>query len=290
MQSKHAADADWTVVSGHRSGTIEFKRLLQGAELAADNYELSIVRTGGDYFTPRHHHNFDQVRLCLEGAMNYAPGKDLKAGTVGYFPEGTFYGPQADTAKSLVLLLQMGGAAGYGFMSYQQLNEGYEKISDLGQFERGVFTRKTPDGRVVRKDSYEAIWEHVNGREIRYPAPRYEEPVIMHPENFEWRRTRDPGFALRHLGTFGERGVAIGQIKGTRGARHLVDEHKSPELLFVAKGAIRDVSANEVLETHSAFRVDPADTGREFEIVEDCELFFVLLPYFGDQPIAGAAY
>jgi quercetin dioxygenase-like cupin family protein len=290
MQTKHAADTQWSVVSGHRSGGIEFKRLLQGADGSPDNYELSIVKTGGDYFTPRHHHNFDQVRLCLEGAMNYAPGKDLKSGTVGYFPEGTFYGPQANTAKSVVLLIQMGGAAGYGFMSYQLLNAGYEKMCDLGQFDRGVFTRRLPDGRVTRKDGYEAIWEHVNGREVEYPPPRYEEPVIMHPANFQWRPTRDPGFALKHLGTFGERGVAIGQISGTRGARHLVDEHKSPELLFVAKGAIRDVGTNEVLEAQSAFRVDPADTGREFEVVEDCELFFVQIPYFGAQPIAGAAY
>ena len=100
---------------GHRSGGIDFKRLLQGSPGSPDNFELSIVRTAGDYFTPRHRHNFDQVRLCLEGAMNYAPGKDLKAGTVGYFPEGTFYGPQSSTSKSVVLLLQMGGSAGYGF-------------------------------------------------------------------------------------------------------------------------------------------------------------------------------
>jgi hypothetical protein len=289
MQTVHADDLEWGAVSGHRSGGIEFKRLLQGTPGSPDNFELSIVRTAGDYFTPRHRHNFDQVRLCLEGAMNYAPGKDLKAGAVGYFPEGTFYGPQSDTSKSLVLLLQMGGSAGYGFMSYQQLNAGYEKMCDLGRFDGGVFTRFTPDGRVIRKDGYEAIWEHVNGRTVEYPPPRYEEPVVMHPDGFGWLATRDPGFELKHMATFGERAVNIGQIRGARDARHRVDRHRAPELLFVERGAIRDVDSDAVLARHSAFRVDPADTGREFEVVEDCVLFFVQLPKFDSNFAAAAA-
>jgi len=289
MQTIHAADVEWGEVSGHRSGGIDFKRLLQGTPGAPDNFELSIVRTAGDYFTPRHRHNFDQVRLCLEGAMNYAPGKDLKAGTVGYFPEGTFYGPQSDTSTSIVLLLQMGGSAGYGFMSYQQLNAGYQKLSDLGRFDGGVFTRSTPDGRVTRKDGYEAIWEHINGRAVEYPPPRYEEPIVIHPDGFGWIATRDPGFELKHMATFGERAVNIGEIRATRSSRHKVDRHRAPELLFVERGAIRDVTSGEVLDTHSAFRVDPADTGRELEVVEDCLLFFVQLPKFDSQTAAAAA-
>ena len=71
MQTIHAADVEWGEVSGHRSGGIDFKRLLQGTPGTPDNFELSIVRTAGDYFTPRHRHNFDQVRFCLEGAMNH---------------------------------------------------------------------------------------------------------------------------------------------------------------------------------------------------------------------------
>jgi len=44
-----------------------------------------------------------------------------------------------------------------------------------------------------------------------------------------------------------------------------------------------------VLDTHSAFRVDPTDTGRELEVVEDCLLFFVQLPKFDSQTAAVAA-
>src|ERR1700722_2576115 len=289
MQTIRAADVEGGTVSGHRSGGIDFKRLLQGTPKAAHNFELSIVRTAGDYFTPRHRHNFDQVRLCLEGAMNYAPGKDLKAGTVGYFPEGTFYGPRSDTSKSVVLLLQMGGSAGYGFMSYQQLTAGYEKLSDLGRFDGGVFTRESTDGRAVRKDGYEAIWEHVNGHAVQYPPPRYEEPVIIYPDGFGWLATRDPGFELKHMATFGERALNIGEIRATRGSRHKVDRHRAPEVLFVESGAIRDVPSGEVLDPRSAFRLDPAVPGRELEVVDDCVLFFVQLPKFDTKSAAAAA-
>jgi len=165
-------------------------------------------------------------------------------------------------------------------MSYQQLNAGYRKLSDLGRFDGGVFTRSTTDGRVIRKDGYEAIWEHVNGRPVEYPPPRYAEPIIIHPASFGWVPTHDPGFELKHMATFGERALNIGEILATRGARHKVDRHRAPELLFVESGAIRDVTSGEVLDTHSAFRVDPADTGRELEAVEDCVLFFVQLPKF----------
>jgi hypothetical protein len=284
MQTIHPDTLEFNAVSGHRSGGIDFKRLLQGTAGSLDNFEFSLVRTAGDYFTPRHRHNFDQVRYCIEGTMNYAPGKDLKAGTAAYFPEGTYYGPQADTSHSLVLLLQMGGSAGYGFMSYQQLHDGYERLCDLGQFERGVFTRESTDGRKIRKDGYEAIWEHVNGRDVEYPSPRYDEPIVFNPENFRWIPTREPGFDIKHLGTFGERGVAIGMIRCTKGSRHLIDRHRSPELLFVVRGSIRDVVSGELLDQHSAFRVDPSDAGRPIETTEDCELFFVQLANF-DQSL-----
>src|SRR5260221_4736419 len=134
MKTAPAVTTEWGTVSGHRSGGIDFKRLIQGEDGAPDNFEYSFVRTAGDYYTPRHRHNFDQLRFCLEGSMNYAPGKNLAAGTVGYFSEGTFYGPQQDTVGSIVLLLQMGGAAGYCFMSYWQLHYGEPPAFRLGKF------------------------------------------------------------------------------------------------------------------------------------------------------------
>ncbi len=54
-------------------------------------YSLSVVPDG--YFTPRHRHNFDQIRYTLSGVQSTGLG-DLAAGECGYFPEGSHYGPQ----------------------------------------------------------------------------------------------------------------------------------------------------------------------------------------------------
>src|SRR5438105_2837388 len=169
MLAMRSDDVEWGSVSGHRSGRIEFKRLLQGQEGTPGNFELSLVRSGGDYFTPRHRHNFDQIRYCLQGSMNYAPSKDLEPGDVGYFPEGTYYGPQTASAESIVLLLQFGGASGQGFMSYAQLNAGFEELRSRGDFDRGTFAYRDDQGVARRKDGYEAVWEHVNRRPVAYP-------------------------------------------------------------------------------------------------------------------------
>jgi hypothetical protein len=287
MWTSHGSQLEWEQVSGHRSGTIDFKRLLKGTPGAKDNFELSLVRTGGDYFTPRHRHNFDQVRLCLDGTMNYAPGRDLPQDAVGYFPEGTFYGPQRDTIGSVVLVLQMGGAGGYGFMSYDELNAGFQRLSDLGQFERGVFTREDPDGRTLNKDGYEAVWEHVNGRPIEYPPPRYDEPIVMHPDSFGWIAAGG-GFESKQIGSFGERGLAIGFLRGPRGARHKLGRLSAPELMYVIGGALRAEPTGEMLEAQSACHLDSSDEGTAFEVTDDAVLFFIRLPRF-DAPAASTA-
>jgi len=279
MKVAHGSQMTFGQVSGHRSGGIDFKRLIQGSPGSKDNFELSLVRTAADYYTPRHRHNFDQVRFCLEGAMNYAPGRNLEAGAVGYFPEGTFYGPQQDTATSISLVLQMGGAAGYGFMSYDQLNAGYQQLCDYGNFDHGVFSRTTPEGRTIRKDSYEAVWEHVMHREVEYPAPRFEEPVVMFPPSFNWVPAGG-GFEMKRLGAFGERGLELSFIRGPRGARHTVRSVSAPELMFVTQGAMRASSCDETIDAQCAFRVDAADMGTSFEMIEDTEMFVIRLPAF----------
>src|SRR5215469_541718 len=279
MHVAHGSRMTFGPVSGHRSGGIDFKRLIQGTPGALDNFELSLVRTAGDYYTPRHRHNFDQVRLCLEGVMNYAPGKNLERGTVGYFPEGTFYGPQQDTAVSVTLVLQMGGASGYGFMSYDQLNAGYQQLCDYGNFQHGVFTRTTADGRTIRKDGYEAVWEHVMRREVEYPGPRFDDPVVMFPDNFNWIGL-GAGIEVKRLGAFGERGLELSFIRGARGAKHLIHNLATCELLFVVKGALRASACNEPLDALSALRVEAADSGMTLEVVEEALMFAIRMPFF----------
>ncbi len=58
---------DWEVVQRGRVNMIRRKRLPldTGVPGLAAEYSLSVVPEG--YFTPRHRHNFDQIRYTLTG-------------------------------------------------------------------------------------------------------------------------------------------------------------------------------------------------------------------------------
>ena len=63
----------------------------------------------------------------------------MTPGTIGYFPEGTPYGPQSSSVSSLTLVLQFGGASGNGYMTLEQLEAGTAELKTHGTFERGCF-------------------------------------------------------------------------------------------------------------------------------------------------------
>jgi hypothetical protein len=272
MRVRSADEVEWDGVSGHRSGRIEFKRLLAGRAGAPDNYELSLVRSGADYFTPRHRHNFDQVRVGLSGALNYAPGRDVDAGSAVYFPEGTFYGPQRCAVDALVLLLQCGGASGEGFMSYEELGRGHAELARVGRFEDGVFRRETGAAGRRTQDGYEAIWEHVNGRELGYPPPRWDEPVHMRVGGFAWL-PRAAGVACRALGSFGERGTSLAMYRVERGAKLELAAEPRLRLLYVSTGGLAGAPAASALEIAPGERV-------ALEASRDSELYELGLPRF----------
>ncbi|MBI1774957.1 MAG: hypothetical protein HYR63_06380 [Proteobacteria bacterium] len=239
MQIVSAKPMDYKPVSGHRTGDITFKRLVQGAPGAIDNFELSLVRNAGSYYTPRHRHNFDQVRMVLAGEFGYAGRKTMPVGSIGYFPEGTYYGPQ-NVESCITLTLQCGAPSGDGFLSYDQLHNGHIELSQLGRFEQGVFYRNPDSNRrpgVKRnQDGYEAIWEHVMGRKLRYPKARYTEPVIMLPEAYDWRPTETPGIANKLLGVF-VNNTRIELLRLDAGAAHRLSAERAIHLLFALKGA-----------------------------------------------------
>lgn len=278
MKAADATGIKWENISGHRSGLIEFRRLLQGHTGAPDNFELSLVRTGSDYYTPRHRHNFDQIRYCLTGEMTHSPGKTLPAGAVGYFPEGTHYGPQTEKTGTILLLLQFGGASGSGFMSYDQLTRGFESLRASGQFDKGTFAYKDENGVARRKDGYEAVWEHVNGRKVEYPKPRFDEPVVMYPDGFEWLPVAgQPGVGRKLLAEFSERQIETGFLKIVAGATYR-SEIDAPVVYFVAKGALRHQGRTYGVE--SAFMFEPADRKTTLTAADDAEVFVAKMPRF----------
>ena len=189
MQVAHAEDS--AKINSVRGAEREFKTLLIGDENALDNFRLYFVRQKGEVDIPRHKHNFDQIRMCLEGGrQNYGAGKWIAPGEIAYFPEGTPYGPEQSNTERLSITLQFGGASRNGFVSSARLQQAMNEMKEFGTFEKGIFKRigQLAPGEKRNQDSYEAIWEHVNKRKLVYPKPRYGEPILIKPENFEWER------------------------------------------------------------------------------------------------------
>ena len=144
----HFDSLPWTPYAGHRGGHAQYKHLAVGEPDSPGNFEFTVMRmTGEGDVSPRHRHNFDQIRMPLLGDANYSPGLDVPNGWIGYFAEGTPYGPQRVAPGTELLLLQFGGASGSGFLDYEQLARGHGELAAVGEFRGGVFHRTGGEGR-----------------------------------------------------------------------------------------------------------------------------------------------
>src|SRR5690606_38458334 len=117
QQTAHLRNLEMVERVHARGGKFQACTLLQGEEGTIGNFFLTIARTFDDFESPRHRHNFDQVRLQLEGDADFTRDGIMTPGMVGYFPEGVFYGPQKNPGESLTVVLQFGGASRSGYLS-----------------------------------------------------------------------------------------------------------------------------------------------------------------------------
>jgi hypothetical protein len=203
-----------------RVGKFRVRRLLRGVDGTPGNFTLELSRTFADFYSPRHRHNFDQVRYQIEGTFDFDRDGRSPPGTVIYHPESAPYGPQKSSEEALVLVLQFGGASGCGYISSEQQAAAIAELSRTGEFKEGAFVRTLPGREIVKRDAFEAVWEHVNGRPIEYAPPRYRGPIVMRPENYGWVPAESPGTHRKLLGIFTERGTEIGFLRLDPGARH----------------------------------------------------------------------
>ena len=151
------------------------------------------------------------------------------------FPEGTRYGPQKALSPSrATLVLQFGGASGNGYMSEAQFQQGLAEMKQgPGTFANGIYTQEKPGGGKINQDAYEAVWEHVNGRDLAYPKERYSHAVFMEPANFDWLPGA-PGLASKLMGVFSERGSRLHFHRMDAGSRMALEDGS---LYFVCAGA-----------------------------------------------------
>lgn len=216
-----------------RQGVIKAYRLVEG-EPGPGNFALRLVNIAGEFMSPRHRHNFDQFRMQLEGTYSYAADGVFTPGSVGYFPEGVYYGPQTSSGDTWNLLLQFAGASGSGYTSEEEGNRAAAALKEKGVFEKGVYTWYKPDGTKVNQDAYEAVWEHVHGRKLEYPKPRYDRPVFIRSDRFDWVPVRErPGVESKPIGVFTERESTVTLYRLAAGARL---ELAGPSLVFVLAG------------------------------------------------------
>lgn len=74
-----------------REGVFRIQHILAGESDTLGNFALMLSSLPDTYYSPRHRHNFDQFRYQIEG--DFDSDGEMKPGSLGYFPEGTYYGP-----------------------------------------------------------------------------------------------------------------------------------------------------------------------------------------------------
>ncbi len=235
----HVDDVEMETAMRGRASDILRKRmpLETGVRGLGMEFTCNFIKEG--YRTPRHRHNFDQIRYTLEGVHNTGVA-DMEAGDCGYFPEGAYYGPQEQKGDTTLLLLQFQGANGEPFLGNEEVNAAYKDLIEAGaEFHDGICTLRKPDGSKINKDSFKAIFEKNTGRELEYPRPRYNEPVIMKPDRYHWiADRRQPGMRVKHLGTFTELRTAVSLVDLPAGSTMGETTQEDAEIRFLLRGSV----------------------------------------------------
>lgn len=196
-----------------RAGLFRSRSLLHGEEGTPENFYLQLAHTYADFHSPRHRHNFDQVRVQLHGDADFARNGVMRPGSIAYFPEGVHYGPQSIAGESATLVLQFGGASGSGYISEARFQQAVDELRRHGTFENGVFRRHEGESGRKNQDAYEAVWEHVHGRRIAYSPSDLDAPVFLDPAAIEWQDDpAAPGVRRKPLGRFSARGTRLSLI------------------------------------------------------------------------------
>jgi hypothetical protein len=265
----------------HRGGIFHGRIVVEGEPGALDNFQVSYGQMGGDFNSPRHRHNFEQIRYQLEGVLDYGRDGKLSAGMVGYFPEAVYYGPQSQDPNIAckTIVLQFGGASGSGYLSQAEVQAGMRELKEQGEFKDGVFRRRADVEGKRNMDGYQAIWEHVNERPMVYPKPRYPQPIFMDPANYEWVPVAGaPGVAEKLLGVFTERRSESSFVRLDAGASYTA-HGKGVYVVTHGAGTVGD----QTMRALTTVYLEPGETVT-FAAAEETELL-----HFGLPDLAGVS-
>lgn len=229
----------------HRVGTFRYRELGEGTPGTPGNFNLRMVWSEADFFSPRHRHNFDQVRVQIQGTFRFDADGSMEPGCVAFFPEGTPYGPQTSQDDTVQLVMQIGGASGSGYISETQRIRAVDALARSGAFRNGKYFANGADGG-AGTDGFQAAWEQVQGKPMIYPAQRFQRPVLVDPGAVDW--VPAPGAeAVDHkqIWSFGTRTVSVDLYRMAAGARLPLT---GPLTCFVQHGTGRARAPREKVE------------------------------------------
>ncbi|WP_405895824.1 hypothetical protein OG272_43180 [Streptomyces sp. NBC_00104] len=239
MRVGKASDTGVEQVGSMREGKLDQKHLLFGEDGSPNNYDLNMGLTGGGgWRTPRHRHNFDQIRYVIQGTLPYTENDVLKEGWVGYFPESIHYGPQERAEGLRTMVLQCGGASGAGYLSVAQREATNAELAKTGEFKKGMYHYTDGNGVPQTVDGSLAIFEHAMGGKLEFATPRYTDVIAMDPDAYDWLPQGEAGVSEKWLGNFTERDLRIGFVRLEPGAVYQAGQFPSIEILFQTKGKV----------------------------------------------------
>jgi hypothetical protein len=259
--------------SNVRGGVLKKWPFLVGEPGTPGNFKFGLFHQTGDFFSPRHRHNFDQFRFQIDGECDFDRNGKMKPGVLGYFPEGAYYGPQSCKGANLAAVVQFGGPSGSGYLAQRQVDAAYAEMKKFGSFDQGVFRRK--EGVAGRKnmDSFQAVWEFANQRPMVYPKPQYADPILMNPDAFRWQPLAGVrGVEEKALGTFTDCNIRCGRYKLSPGSS-FTGKGRGLFLVLSGKGS---VDGGPLRRYTAAYLKDGEQT--TFRAEETAEILLLGLP------------
>jgi hypothetical protein len=199
-----------SVVANARVGDVQNKYVREGEILPGVGYASDCYNyVGGEnvFTAPRHHHDFEQIRISMTGVQDFGQGQITEEGWIAYFPAGAFYGPELIDGAS-IFQIQWSDT----WVSRANHDRAYAELAERGEFSGGKYTWTDENGESQTKDSLNAIWEHVFQRPASFPKPRYPQPILMDPDAFSYVQAAD-GISTKVLGRFTERDLSITKIR-----------------------------------------------------------------------------
>ena len=279
MRISEAATSEGGQVGSMREGTLNQKFLLMGEDGSPNDYLLNVGLTGsGGWGTPRHRHNFDQIRYVLKGKYPVSPHKQMGEGSVAYFPESVHYGPQDRPDGLEMMVIQFGGASGSGFMSTPKREAANDALKAKGTFKDGIFTWVDDKGQKHNMDGSAACYEEATGKKLVFAPPRYDDVVVMEAEAYDWLATGVPGVSSKRVGSFTERNVEIGFLKLDAGATWNTGKRDQIQVLFMATGSI--TVDGKTYGDQTGIELLPSDAPVDIKASQPSVFFTVTLPRF----------